>query len=89
MVSGEGLAEDFRSLGAAAVVSGGQTMNPSTKDILQVVESVSSDKVIILPNNKNIILTASQIKELTNKKIEVIPTRTLSFPPLELSFTQP
>jgi DAK2 domain fusion protein YloV len=74
VVAGEGLAEVFASLGVAAVVSGGQTMNPSTRDILMGVERAPSDKVIILPNNKNIILAAQQVQALTNKKICVIPT---------------
>ncbi len=77
VVSGDGLAEVFASLGASAIVSGGQTMNPSTKEILQAVRSVPSDKVIILPNNKNVVLTAQQVQSLTNKKIEVIPTQTI------------
>jgi DAK2 domain fusion protein YloV len=77
VVAGDGLAEVFTSLGATSIVPGGQTMNPSTKDILQAVMAVSSDKVIILPNNKNIILTAEQVKSLTDKTIEVIPTRTI------------
>jgi DAK2 domain fusion protein YloV len=76
VVAGEGLAEVFASLGVAAVVSGGQTMNPSTKDILMGVERAPSDKVIILPNNKNIILAAQQVQALTDKKICVIPTVT-------------
>jgi DAK2 domain fusion protein YloV len=77
VVSGDGLAEVFASLGTTAIVPGGQTMNPSTKDILQAVNAVASDKVIILPNNKNIILTAEQVKTLSNKSIEVIPTQTI------------
>ncbi len=77
VVAGDGLAEVFASLGTTAIVPGGQTMNPSTKDILQAVNAVASDKVIILPNNKNIILTAEQVKTLSNKSIEVIPTRTI------------
>jgi len=77
VVSGDGLADVFRSLGVAAIVSGGQTMNPSTKDLLQAVESVASDKVIILPNNKNIILTAEQVQNLTSKSIKVVPTKTI------------
>lgn len=74
VVAGEGLAEVFASLGVSAVVAGGQTMNPSTKDILMGVERAPSDKVIILPNNKNIILAAKQVQSLTEKKICVIPT---------------
>jgi DAK2 domain fusion protein YloV len=77
VVSGDGLTDVFGSLGAAAVIPGGQTMNPSTKDILQAVESVPSDQVIILPNNKNIILTASQVQDLTQKKVAVVPTRSI------------
>ena len=73
---GDGISDVFKSLGAF-VVPGGQTMNPSTKDILQAVESVVSDKVIILPNNKNIILTASQVQSLTKKTVKVIPTKTV------------
>jgi DAK2 domain fusion protein YloV len=77
VVSGEGLAEVFTSLGTAAIVPGGQTMNPSTKELLNAVEAVMSDKMIILPNNKNVIGTANQVQSLTQKKIEVIPTKTV------------
>ncbi len=76
VVAGDGLTEVVRSLGAA-VVPGGQTMNPSTNDLLQAVESVVSDKVIILPNNSNIVLTAEQVPQLTEKSIAVVPTRTM------------
>ncbi|MFC2004470.1 DAK2 domain-containing protein [Chloroflexota bacterium] len=77
VVSGDGLADVFTSLGATAIVPGGQTMNPSTKDLLQAVKGVASDKVIILPNNKNIVLTAEQVQSLTEKRIEVVPTQTI------------
>jgi DAK2 domain fusion protein YloV len=77
VVAGDGLAEVFTSLGVTAIVPGGQTMNPSTKDILQAVEAVASDKVIILPNNKNIVLTAEQVKSLTKKNIEIVATETV------------
>ncbi len=77
VAAGDGLKEVFGSLGAAAVVPGGQTMNPSTKDILQTVEATSSENIIILPNNKNIIATANQVQSLTQKKIKVVPTRTI------------
>jgi DAK2 domain fusion protein YloV len=77
VVAGDGLGEVFASLGTSAIVPGGQTMNPSTKEILQAVKKVSSDKVIILPNNKNIILAAQQVQKLTDKKIEIIPTHTI------------
>ena len=77
VVSGNGLADVFKSLGVTAIVTGGQTMNPSTKDLLQAVDSVVSDKVIILPNNKNIVLTAEQVLSLTRKSVEVVPTETI------------
>jgi len=77
VVSGDGLADVFTSLGVTAIVAGGQTMNPSTKDLLQAVRAVASDKVIILPNNKNIVLTAEQVQSLTDKRIEVVPTQTI------------
>ncbi|MBI4267574.1 MAG: DAK2 domain-containing protein, partial [Chloroflexi bacterium] len=77
VVSGDGLADVFTSLGVAAIISGGQTMNPSTKDILQAVKSVASDKVIILPNNKNVVMTAQQVHSLTDKRVEIVPTETI------------
>jgi DAK2 domain fusion protein YloV len=77
VASGEGLNDVFGSLGAAAVVPGGQTMNPSTKDILQAVEATFADNVIILPNNKNIILAANQVPSLTKKNVGVVPTKTI------------
>jgi len=77
VVSGDGLADVFTSLGVTAIVPGGQTMNPSTKDLLQAVESVASDKVIILPNNKNIVPTANQVHSLTEKSVEVVATETV------------
>lgn len=77
VVLGEGLAEVFRSLGAAAVVPGGQTMNPSVQEILQAVEATPSQKVIVLPNNKNIIPVASQVQSLTSKDVVVVPSKTI------------
>ena len=77
VVSGEGLTQVFRSLGVTAIVPGGQTMNPSTRELLQAVESVPQERVIILPNNRNIILTARQVPGLTSKKVEVVPTETI------------
>jgi DAK2 domain fusion protein YloV len=74
---GNGMKEVFRSLGAAAIVSGGQTMNPSVQELLKAVESVPSQKIILLPNNKNIILAASQVHSLTAKELAVIPTKTM------------
>jgi len=76
ITAGDGLIEVFKSLGAT-VVPGGQTMNPSTKDLLRAAESVVADKVIILPNNKNIVLTANQVQSLTTKTIRVVPTKTV------------
>ena len=74
---GHGLSRIFASLGVAAIVSGGQTMNPSTKDILNSFESLPTDKVIILPNNKNIVLAAQQAKEVTTKNVYVVPSKTI------------
>lgn len=74
---GEGISEIFQSLGVAHIIEGGQTMNPSIEDFLQALRKVSSDKVIILPNNKNIILSAEQSKALSSKKIKVIPSKTI------------
>lgn len=74
---GTGLSRIFASLGVAAVVAGGQTMNPSTQDILSSFENMPTDKVIILPNNKNIVMAANQAKDVTVKKVQVVPTRTV------------
>jgi DAK2 domain fusion protein YloV len=74
---GAGLSRIFASLGVAAVVEGGQTMNPSTQDILNSFENLPTDKIIILPNNKNIILAANQAKEVTVKQVGVVPSRTV------------
>ena len=77
VVSGDGLVQVFQSLGVTAVVPGGQTMNPSTRQLLEAVESVPQDKVIVLPNNKNIIPAAKQVPGLTSKKVRVVPTETV------------
>ncbi|MFC1907796.1 DAK2 domain-containing protein [Chloroflexota bacterium] len=77
VICGDGLTDVFTSLGVTAIVPGGQTMNPSTKDLLQAVEAVASDKVIILPNNKNIVLAAEQVQSLTEKSVKIIPTETI------------
>jgi DAK2 domain fusion protein YloV len=71
---GLGIAEVFASLGAAAIVEGGQTMNPSTQEILAAFEDLPCDKVVILPNNKNVVLAANQAVELSVKKVAVVPT---------------
>lgn len=74
---GYGLSQIFASLGAAAIVQGGQTMNPSTEEILHSFENLPTDKVIILPNNKNIFLAAKSAKEATVKQVEVLPCKTI------------
>lgn len=74
---GPGISRIFASLGVASIVEGGQTMNPSTQDILGAFENQPTDKVIILPNNKNIIMAANQAKEVTVKNVVVVPTRTV------------
>jgi uncharacterized protein len=74
---GSGLARVFASLGVAAIVEGGQTMNPSTQEIIHAFENLPTDKIIILPNNKNIILAAQTASELTVKKVAVIPSKTV------------
>jgi uncharacterized protein len=70
---GSGLSRIFASLGAAAIVEGGQTMNPSTEEILRAIDNLPTDNVIILPNNKNIILAAQQTVSVTVKNVSVIP----------------
>jgi DAK2 domain fusion protein YloV len=77
VVAGDGLQKVFRSLGVSTIIPGGQTMNPSCLDILEAIESLSSEKVIVLPNNKNIIPAARQAAELTNKTVRVLPTRSI------------
>ena len=75
---GIGLSQIFASQGATAIVAGGQTMNPSIQEILKSFEDLPTDKVIILPNNKNIILAANSAKALSVKQVEVIPTRNVA-----------
>jgi hypothetical protein len=72
--AGEGIANIFKELTIDEVIEGGQTMNPSVEDILNAVEKINSDNIIVLPNNKNIIMAAEKVKELTKKNIYVIPT---------------
>ncbi len=75
---GEGLSEIFKGLGVDYIIEGGQTMNPSTEDMLNAIEKVNADTIYIFPNNKNIILAAQQAKELTeDKAIVVVPTKTV------------
>jgi fatty acid kinase len=74
---GAGLSRIFASLGVAAVVEGGQTMNPSTQDILNSFEDLPTDKIIILPNNKNIVMAANQAKDVTVKQVAVVASKTV------------
>ena len=75
--AGAGLADVFTNLGVDAIISGGQTMNPSTQDILEAVNRVPAETVFVLPNNKNIIMAAEQVNELTPKNVVVIPSKTV------------
>jgi DAK2 domain fusion protein YloV len=77
VVAGSGLVEIFRGLGVDAIVEGGQTMNPSTQDMLTAIESVPYDEVILLPNNRNVILAAKQVLGLTKKRVHVIETHSV------------
>lgn len=77
VAAGEGIAEIFTELGVSYVILGGQTMNPSTDDILAAVEKVNADNVIVLPNNKNIILAAEQAVDLADVNVSVIPTKSI------------
>lgn len=77
VAAGDGLESIFLDMGVDAVIKGGQTMNPSTDDILNAVKGIHAKTVIILPNNKNIIMAAKQVQELTEKHIEVIETRSV------------
>ncbi len=74
---GDGLSRVLASLGAAAIVGGGQAQNPSTEDILRAVDDLPCERVIILPNNKNIILAANQVVSLSSKQIRVVPSRSV------------
>jgi len=75
--AGDGLADVFQNLGVDGIISGGQTMNPSTQDILEAVNKVPAETVFVLPNNKNIIMAAQQVDALTPKTVVVIPSKTV------------
>ena len=75
--AGDGLADVFSNLGVDGIISGGQTMNPSTQDILEAVNKVPAETVFVLPNNKNIIMAAEQVDALTPKRVVVIPSKTV------------
>ena len=75
--AGAGIADVFQNLGVDGIISGGQTMNPSTQDILEAVNKVPASTVYVLPNNKNIIMAAQQVDALTPKHVVVIPSKTI------------
>jgi DAK2 domain fusion protein YloV len=77
VVPGLGITQVFESLGVAKVISGGQTMNPSTEEILAAIEDIETDKIIVLPNNKNIIMAARNACDMSDKQAQVVPTRTI------------
>lgn len=78
VAAGDGMAEIFKGLGVDYVISGGQTMNPSTEDILDAISKVNAENIFVLPNNKNIVMAANQAVDLTeDKKILVVPTKTI------------
>jgi dihydroxyacetone kinase-like predicted kinase len=77
VVSGPGLVRVFESLGVDKVISGGQTMNPSTKQLLEAIEESAAEKLIVLPNNGNIFMAAQQAADLSEKEVIVLPTRTI------------
>lgn len=74
---GKGLKEMFESIGATTIIEGGQTMNPSTEDLLAAVERTNATYTYILPNNKNIVMAATQVKELTDKEVIIIPSKSI------------
>ena len=77
VASGPGLAKVLAEMGAAAIIEGGQTMNPSAEEILSAIEGLPTDQIIVLPNNKNVIMAAEQATELSNKQVQVVPTRSM------------
>ena len=77
VVTGDGLEEIFRNFGAGAIVRGGQTMNPSLQEMVAAVDSLPQDQVLILPNNKNIILVAQQVSQVSRKSVRVVPSATI------------
>lgn len=77
VAAGDGLKSIFQDLGCDIVIEGGQTMNPSTQDIMNAIDKVKADHIFIFPNNKNIIMSANQVLEITDKNVTVIPTKTI------------
>lgn len=78
VAAGDGIAETFAQLGVDKIIQGGQTMNPSTDDILGVIESINAENVVVFPNNKNIIMAAEQAKKISKKNVIVIPTKSIT-----------
>jgi len=74
---GSGISEIFRDLGVTQIIEGGQTMNPSTKDLLEKIDDTNAENIIILPNNSNIILAAEQAKKLSDKNVYILPTKSI------------
>lgn len=77
VVQGAGIAELFRSLGATTVIEGGQSMNPSTEDVMNAIKETEADKVIVLPNNSNIVMAAKQAAEVSESQVKIIETKTI------------
>ena len=77
VASGPGIAKVLADMGAGAIIRGGQTMNPSAEEILGAVENLPTDQVVVLPNNKNVIMAADQAAKLSDKQVEVVPTRSM------------
>ncbi|MCW4357735.1 DAK2 domain-containing protein [Bacillus altitudinis] len=77
VVMGEGIADLFKSIGASVVIEGGQTMNPSTEDIVKAIDSIHAETVFILPNNSNIVMAAKQAATVSSREVVVIPTKTV------------
>jgi DAK2 domain fusion protein YloV len=77
VAAGKGIADIFRSLGVDEVIEGGQTMNPSTEELVQAVNRIRAEHILILPNNKNILLTAQQVGQVVETPVSVLPTRTI------------
>jgi dihydroxyacetone kinase-like predicted kinase len=77
VASGDGFRRILESLGVDSVVGGGQTMNPSTEDLLAAVESVPSESVLVLPNHGNVIMAAQQVAQLTRKQVSIVPSKSM------------
>jgi uncharacterized protein len=77
VAAGEGLSAVLRGLGAAKIVRGGQTMNPSTQELLDAIDGAPTDDVIVLPNNGNVVLSARQAAEMARKQVRVVPTKSI------------